>query len=159
MRRIILLCLSFLLLTVSFATSTPVEKPARKNTRDMLIPLGNGQQISVWELSRISVKDAQTLTGKKMKFFDRIGFRIAQRQLRKSINPDGTMRSKKAEKALKQMDGSTGFHIGGFALGFLLGLIGVLIAYLINDEYKSNRTKWAWIGVLAIVAIILLASL
>jgi len=34
-------------------------------------------------------------------------------------------------------DGSLAFYIGGFALGFLLGLIGVLIAYLINDDKKA----------------------
>jgi hypothetical protein len=159
MRKLFLLCLSFIVLNASFAATKLVEKPIKPNTRDMMIPLGNGNKISVWDLSRISVKDAQTLTGKKMKFFDRVGFKIAQRQLRKSINPDGTMSGKKAEKVLKSMDGSSGFHIGGFALGFFLGLIGVLIAYLINDDYKSNRTKWAWLGLATIVLIVILASL
>lgn len=42
--------------------------------------------------------------------------------------------------------GETGFHAGGFFLGLLLGVIGVIIAYLINDEKKHNRVKWAWIG-------------
>ena len=37
-------------------------------------------------------------------------------------------------------------HLGGFALGFFIGLIGVLIAYIIEDDYKRNRVKWAWIG-------------
>jgi hypothetical protein len=38
-------------------------------------------------------------------------------------------------------------------LGFLLGLIGVLIAYLIKDDKKRNRVKWAWLGLLAWVVI------
>jgi uncharacterized membrane protein len=60
--------------------------------------------------------------------------------------------SKKLEKFLKKADGS-GFHLGGFALGFLLGLIGVLIAYLLNDEKKSARVKWAWLGLLTAVVL------
>jgi hypothetical protein len=47
-----------------------------------------------------------------------------------------------------------------FALGFLLGLIGLLIAYLINDDYKHNRVKWAWIGfgIVVVLNIILIAA-
>ena len=48
------------------------------------------------------------------------------------------------------------FNLGGFALGFLLGLIGVLIAYLINDDKKSDRVKWAWIGLAAWIVILIL---
>ena len=59
----------------------------------------------------------------------------------------------------KAAEGGGGFHIGGFALGFLLGLIGVLIAYLINDDKKKERVKWSWIGCLVLVVILLLASL
>lgn len=57
-------------------------------------------------------------------------------------------------------DHSTGFHFGGFALGFFVGLIGVLIAYLIrgDEAVDRNRRKWAWIGfgvyVLLLVALI-----
>lgn len=158
MRKLLLLTLSFLVLSISFAATTVLEKPVKTSTRQMFIPIGKGQTISVWDLSRISVKEVQEITGKKMKFFDKIGFKIAQHKLRNSINPDGTLNSKKAEKMYKRLAGDTGFHIGGFALGFLLGLIGVLIAYLINDDYKSNRTKWAWIGVGVLLVILLIAT-
>ena len=50
-------------------------------------------------------------------------------------------------------DLTSGFHLGGFALGFLIGPIGVLIAYLIDDDKKRNRVKWAWIGLIAWVVI------
>lgn len=124
-----------------------------------MIPIGTtGQKISLLDLSRMSVKDVQAFTGKKMSLVDRIGFKTAQHKLRQSINPDGTLNTKNFQKAAKKAgDGTSGFHIGGFALGFLLGLIGVLIAYLINDDKKQNRTKWAWIGLgVAVVLYILL---
>ena len=47
---------------------------------------------------------------------------------------------------MKKRGDGEGFQAGGFFLGFLLGLIGVLITYLINDDQKRNRVKWAWIG-------------
>jgi hypothetical protein len=81
-----------------------------------------------------------------MNLAERMSFKLAQRQLRGSINADGTVNSKKLANVVKKADGTTGFHVGGFTLGFLLGLIGVLIAYLINDDKKKNRVKWSWIG-------------
>ena len=48
------------------------------------------------------------------------------------------------------------FNIGGFVLGLLLSVIGVLIAYLIGD---TNVIKWAWIGFAVFLVIFLLAVL
>jgi hypothetical protein len=142
----------------TFPSKPPVEVPVL-NANQILLPVGNtGQTISMMDLAHISVKDFQTLTGKKMKIWDKVGFKIAQKKLRDKLNDDGTIKTDVAKKLAKKMaDGPTGFHLGGFALGFLLGLIGVLIAYLINDDKKSNRVKWAWLGLAAWLVILLIA--
>ena len=163
MRKLLVLFIAVLAISFSFGANTPSSsgpKPALK-AKDIMIPIGNtGQKISLLDLSRMSVKDVQKVTGKKMKWVDRIGFKAAQYKLRQSINPDGTVNTKNYQKALKKVnDGTSGFHIGGFALGFLLGLIGVLIAYLINDDKKSNRVKWAWIGLAVWAVIVIIAFL
>lgn len=159
MKKIILLFTALCLVVSSFAAFTLEAPPLKAN--EVYITVGkNGEKISLLNLSRMKVKDLQELTGKKMKFFDKIGFTIAQKRLRESINSDGTFSQKKMQKFFKRAgDGTTGFHIGGFALGFLLGLIGVLIAYLINDDKKSNRTKWAWIGLGVVLVIVILATI
>ncbi|MFC0775898.1 hypothetical protein [Terrimonas alba] len=157
MRRIILLFVTICLFVNSYAAFALEAPPLKAN--EVYITIGkNGEKVSLLDLSRMKIKELQQLTGKRMKLIDRIGFSLAQKQLRESINNDGTFNSKKMQKALKRAgDGTTGFHIGGFALGFLLGLIGVLIAYLIKDDKKANRTKWAWIGVgVAVLLYILL---
>ncbi len=143
---------------VSFSAplSTKPVKPVLPNAADLMIPIGStGEKISLLDLSLMSVKDVEQFTGKKMKFADKVGFKIAQHQLRNSINPDGTLNDKKITKAAKKSADGSGFHIGGFALGFLLGLIGVLIAYLINDDKKKQRVKWAWLGLAAWLVIFL----
>ncbi|HKB43930.1 MAG TPA: hypothetical protein VKC90_06065 [Chitinophagaceae bacterium] len=145
MKKIIVLLAGLLIFTGPFA-SVKVIHP-RLKASEMFFPVGNtGQKISLLELSRIKVKDLQLLTGHKMDIFDRLSFTMAQKKVRNMINRDGTISTKRIEKFTKSHSGETGFHIGGFALGFFLGLIGVLIAYLINDDYKHNRVKWAWIG-------------
>jgi hypothetical protein len=145
--------------------SVPANKPAVEtpvlNANQVMLPVGNtGKLISLMALSEISVKDFETISGKKLNLVDKIGFKLGQKKLRNKIEADGTIRSKTMKKLASKMasDGETGFHIGGFALGFLLGLIGVLIAYLINDDKKSNRVKWAWLGLAVVLVVYLLAA-
>lgn len=157
MKKVFTLLTAICVLANTFA-SVPVTTPPKKAS-EIFIPIGKtGHQISLLDLSQINVKDFEKVSGKKMKLVEKASFKLAQRELRNSINDDGTLNNKKLEKAVKKIDSASGgFHLGGFALGFLLGLIGVLIAYLINDEKKSNRTKWAWIGLgVAVVLYILL---
>ena len=145
MRKVITLLVALIIVGGSYASTTIIEP--KLNAAELFLSVGKtGKQISLLELSKISVKDFQTLTDRKMNLIERVGFKLAQKKVSNSINPDGTFNTKKLDKFLQQREGKTGFHFGGFALGFLLPLIGVLIAYLIKDDKKRNRVKWAWIG-------------
>jgi hypothetical protein len=125
---------------------TPGKQPLR--AEEVYLPVGNtGRLISLMDLSRISVKDFEALSGKKMKFVDKMNFRIGQRQLKKSINQDGTFNRKSIEKYLTAPAGpGGGFSLTGLLLGLLLSLVGVLIAYVIAGSDKRSRVTWAWIG-------------
>jgi len=149
---------SILVMASSFAAYNLAEPP--RKAADIFIALGKtGAQISLMDLAYIKVSEFETLSGKKMQFVDKVGFKIAQRELRNTINEDGTLNSKKLNKmADKMAAGTSDFNIGGFALGFFLSIVGVLIAYIISDDNKAARTKWAWIGALAGLALILLAA-
>ena len=121
---------------------------------EVYLPVGKtGHLISLMDLSRISVKDFETLSGEKMKFSEKVQFKLSQRQLKKSINEDGTFSRKSIEKYLTKppVGGGGVFSLGGLLLGLFLSLIGVLIAYLIGKDNKS-RIRWAWIG--AIISLI-----
>jgi hypothetical protein len=160
MKKLFFLIVAVLILTSSFGTSN-IFLPKGPKASELFIPVGNtGKKISLQELSTINMGDLQMLTGKKISFSEKVSFKIAQRKLRNSIAPDGTIESKKFERLLKNRGGETGFHAGGFFLGLILGLIGVLIAYLIKDDYKRNRVKWAWIGwgVWLVILLIALAA-
>lgn len=151
-----LLVLTFKL---AFTATLSIEKSKLKANQIFLSVGKSGELISLEALSVIKIKDFEALTGKKMNLMDRIGFKASQNQLRNSIDRDGTF-NKKLQKYLnkKKADGTTGFHSGGFFLGFLVGLVGVIIAYAINDEKKKNRVKWSWIGytIRSVIVIVLL---
>ena len=127
---------------------------------DIMIPLGEtGTKISLLDISRLTVKEAEIIRGEKMKFPEKVAFKYAQRKLKQSINPDGSLNDRRLTKNLKKTDGDGGFHAGGFFLGLLLGLIGLIIALLINDDKKKSRVKWALIGWGVWIAIVLIAFL
>jgi hypothetical protein len=152
MKKILALFAAMAIMVSSFAAFPVLDKPSKKAS-EIMVPVGNsGQKISLLDLSRISTSQFEKLSGKNLHLPDKIGFKLAQRELRKSINSDGTVNSKKLEKVAKKLDGS-GFNLGGFALGLLLGPIGVLIAYLIPGENKTSRIKWAWLGLLVAVVL------
>jgi hypothetical protein len=131
----------------------------------VVVPANNGditndaykQKVEMLKkISAMSVKEFETFSGKKMNFVDRTFFKMGQKKLKKSIDANGNVTNKKLDKYLKKgsADGSSGFHLGGFALGFLLGLIGILIAYVaFSDDNKQNRVKWSWIGLAAAIAL------
>jgi hypothetical protein len=154
MKRILTLWVALAIIATSFASGSSVVPPLKKESKikatDVLIPIGkNGQTISLMELSHLKIKELEVITGEKMSLVDKVGFKIAQNQLRHSINADGSFNNRKLEKMAGKAADASGFHLGGFALGFLLFLIGVLIAYLIKDDLKAQRVKWAWIGAAA----------
>jgi len=161
MKQLLTLLIALAVFTTSFAGASTVILPKKNpklNANEVFIPVGkNGEKISLLDLSQMKVKDLEAVTGRKMKLVDKIGFKIAQKQLRSSINADGSINNKNLDRlASKPVDGSN-FNLGGFALGLLLGLIGILIAYLINDDKKSARVKWAWIGFAIWIVILIIA--
>jgi len=138
--------------TTNSIPSSAARPPLKAD--EVYLPVGKtGHLISLMDLSRISVKDFETLSGEKMKFSEKVQFKLSQRQLKKSINEDGTFSRKSIEKYLTKppVGGGGVFSLGGLLLGLFLSLIGVLIAYLIGKDNKS-RIRWAWIG--AIISLI-----
>jgi len=164
MKRLFALLFAMIMATAAAPTVAPavtVAAPAPLKAAEMNIPLGNtGKTVNLQELATMKVSELEKLTGKKMGLLQRVEVKLAQRKLRHSINADGTIRNKKlAMLTSREFGGEDGFHLGGFALGFFLFLIGVLIAYLINDPKQRNRVKWAWIGAGVVLVIVLFANL
>jgi len=160
MRKILILFISILFLTAASA-SFDLAQPPLKASEIFFSVDKSGQKVSLMQLSQMKTSEFEVLTRRRMGLVDRIGFKLAQRELKKSILADGTIDDKKFQKFIKKVDGEIGFHLGGFALGFLLGLIGIIIAYIIKDEKRRNRIKWAWIGfgIYVVLYLIILAAL
>ena len=162
MRKYLLICLCFTiaLQSLAFVVNPGVRKPAL-HASELMISLGaQGSYVSLMDLSVMKRSQLEKLTGRKMNIVQRLAWKGAQKKIRSSIDKDGYVRGNKIQALLGKAEGKSdavsGFHLGGFALGFLLGIIGIIVAYLIKDDKKSNRVKWAWIGFAIWVGIVLL---
>src|SRR5215204_657680 len=103
MKKILAFIVFIATLSVAYATSVSTEKPSLKAS-EIYLPIGkSGQLISIRDLSVIKIKDFEALTGKKMRLVDRVAFALAQKQVRKSINSDGTFNKRKVQKYFNKM--------------------------------------------------------
>lgn len=157
MKKVLLLLVAIALFTTSFAASGYSSLP--KKATEIYLPVGQNTKVSLMELSTMKVKDYEHLSGKHLNFFQKLTFKAGQKKLRDSFSADGTITNKKLLKAVSSDGITSGLNLGWLALGFFLGLIGVLLSYVINGEedVKRNRQKWAWIGFGVWVIIIIIA--
>jgi uncharacterized membrane protein YqaE (UPF0057 family) len=144
MRKFLALFIALSFTLSSFASGSsvlePVSKPVNPKATDIIIPIGSsGQKISLSDFSTMSIKEAEKLTGKKFSLANKLGFKIVQKKLRKSISSDGniTVNSNGKSKA--------GASIPK-VLYVIMALVGLgWLAMGILDNFSGSN--W-WIGLL-----------
>jgi|GEM_PF-2041394 hypothetical protein len=157
MKRLTIFLLAVALFGQSFAAF--VTKSEKAKASEVKVTLSAGTQVSVTELSTMSLKEFEKANGKKLNFLEKKVFKMSQRKLSRMIDADGNIDQKAMDQfAAKEMASTGDFNFGGFILGLLLSIIGVLIAYIIDGK-GSSLVKWAWIGAAVNLAIWLLLAL
>lgn len=133
------------------AVKTPVIDKANVNENIQQIDFTT-TSMSVDDFLNMSAKEIGQKRGKKLKLKERLALMLMKRQIKKAVKKGESVEDM-VERMNAEAESDSTSTILGFLLGFLLGLIGVLIAYLF---YKQG-VKGAWYGVLALLALILIA--
>ena len=137
MKKVLTLLVVFAVMTTSFASVTVEVSP--KKAIEILIPIGtSGKQISLMELSLMSVKEYQQLTGNKLKLTEKLAFKLTQSELKKLINTDGTINSKRLQNLEKKMAAAAD-NRRNLRLALIFLAIGVVFSIL------SYVTGFFWI--------------
>lgn len=148
--RIVLLSIGLITLNLSSSALTlPSSAPVPKSENTVTSPFAN---MTVDDFLSLTPKKYKELTGEKLSLTQKISLKLAQKKIRKAIKNNESIEGADMANAVDTSD----FNIGGFVLGLLLSVIGVLIAYLIGD---TSVIKWAWIGFGVFLVIFLLAVL
>ena len=121
-------------------------------------PAPTAATVTVDALLNMNGREFADVIGHKLSLKEKIVFRIAQRELRKEIKREGIQSDATLDVQQMMADGEKGFYFGGFILGLLLGLIGVLIAYLMKKDKAFIRSTWIGWGVWVALVVILLAA-
>ena len=135
---ILALCFGVLMSTNSFAA---VVEPANSQQETVT---QKSQSITIEDIKTLSAKEIEEKIGQKLNWKQKLAIKLTKNKLAKAD---------KAEDKPAEISG--GFGIG-LLLGFVLGLIGVLLAYLV---FKDKQTiKGSWIGVLGLIVLIILLT-
>ncbi len=109
-------------------------------------------QLSIDDILNKDRKQIEKKIGKKLKLKERIALKVMKKRMKRALKKG------KSKKQVKQAlaRGDFQFHVGGFFLGFLLGLIGVLIAYIFMEK---PAIKSAWLGLGVVLVLVLLGAI
>lgn len=147
MKKLFTLFLSFLFLIINILPSSASflagesKIPEKKET--------SISKMNVEQILALTPKTYEELTGEKMSFKDKIALRYVQKNIKRELKKNGKVDLR------DYIDGdSMRFNIGGFALGLLLGLIGVGLAHIFSNSKSFRRSSWYGLGALVIILLI-----
>ena len=144
MRKSVLVILSMIFTSYSYSTSiySSIEPKAEQVS---IAISGINETINIAEYVKLKVSDFKRLTGQKLTLKERIVFRINQKRIKKTIRKDGAIDMDAYQKAAKE---PFKWNWGGFFLGLLLPIVGLIITAFFKDDQRKNRIDSAAIGTL-----------
>jgi hypothetical protein len=135
---ILTLCFGILVSSNSFAA---VVEPASSQEETVT---QKSPSITIEDIKTLSAKEIEEKIGQKLNWKQKLAIKLTKNKLAKAD---------KAEDKPAEISG--GFGIG-LLLGFVLGLIGVLLAYVV---FKDKQTiKGSWLGFAAVLVLIILLT-
>lgn len=145
-----------IVLCVAIITHAAILPPSKANIEN------SDKKTSIQAIKKFSTmtfNEYETMLGHKASKMEKFAFERMQKKSSKMFDENGNLHSKYEKKFNRMYEGSDGSFLGGFALGFFLGAIGLLLAYVaFKDGDQKNRIKGAWwgFGAAAILFLILI---
>lgn len=137
------LLFNFLICTTHTYSSTNFSLKNPKANEVFFTFAETNVNISLADYIRLSSSDLKKLTVHKLNIKEIIVFKITQKKIKKAISKDGSIDmlafNKQAKKPFK-------WHWGGFFLGLLMPVLGLIITAFFKDEQRKNRIDSAAIG-------------
>jgi len=150
MKKIVAFLFASVIMVQSFA-AVNVELPARKAS-DVMIPIGKtGKSVSLLDLATMSPKDFQAMTGQHLKFSERVAFKLSQKELKTTINRDGTVNVKKLESLNQKMQKAAA---GDNKKNLRLALIFAAAAIVLSILGAVSGIFWVLASIAWLVAVV-----
>ncbi len=121
--------MAFLFMMQNGFSAVPFAIPSPESPNQEAIRKKERERIIMQQIVKLTPREYGELRGKKLNFFERLTFKATQKRMKME---------------LQKADTFSGFNAGGFFLGLLLGILGVIGAYIFSTD--ENFRKWTWIG-------------
>jgi hypothetical protein len=159
MKKVKLIFMSALLgfITITLSSSLPtsnVESKEEVKANLTVNPIFKNS-ISVKTFLSLSPKDIYAGTGNKLSFKEKMGLKFAQKELKTQVKKNQIDENTIVELDKQMGYGESSFNLGGFLLGFFLGLIGVGLAHIFSDDKDFRRSSWKGLGAWIILLLVL----
>jgi hypothetical protein len=147
----LLLVMALVCLTNSTVWSASANSPSKTQKRkaETQQTLAHLATMDYKELKDLKVKDWEEKAGRKLRLKEKIFLGMAKKQAQKF--------DRKVQKG-KAQPNEFKFNIGGFLLGFFLGLIGLLITLAFKDQKNALISAAIGIGVLLVIVLLIAAA-
>ncbi len=139
----------FLSLIIFPDSANAVVQPTRDNLPAYTKDINGFSAASLDDLLHLNARELGKKRGKKLKLKERLGLFLIKKEIKRARKKGKT--DAEIIQALNEPRDS-GKKTGAFILGLLLGLIGVLIAYLAFRK----QARFAWYGLLTYLGILAL---
>lgn len=148
MRTLLLTTFCLFLYHLSFGVNPiiPSENEATLSNIDLI-----AKNYSSKDILQLNARKYKKATQTRLSLKDRVCLHISKVEIARAIKQG------KSEEEIQRLVAATDDNSQlwlAFLLGFVLGLMGVLVCYLV-DDFKAH-TKYAWIGLGSRVALVLL---
>lgn len=162
MKKILALFFALVFMSNSFAIVS-AELPRALKASQLYLPIAKtGKSVSLLELSTMSVKEYQNLSGQHLKLMDKLSFKMAQRELKRVINKDGSVNVKKLEalnKKIQKAASEDSKRYLRWALIFLgAGIILSLLGYLVPFTWYLGYIAYLASGVFFVLWLVNMAG-
>lgn len=117
--------------------------------------LAASKYLKASEFVNLSVAEFNSLTGKKLNFFQRMSFKVAKMRMKHDLKTNPNL------LITDYVDGVGTFKVDvlWLILGIILGPIGVLIAYLTKQESYKITSSWIGFGIAVLLSLVFWKSL
>jgi len=134
---------------VLFTEPTPASAEVPTSAAEKNVKEGNLGALSATQILSLTPKGYEEMSGKKMSFKQKFILKYVQHNIKRDLKKEGSVDVKNYFD-----EGDRRFNLGGFALGFLLGLIGVALAHIFSNNKSFRRSSWYGIGAVLIILVI-----
>jgi hypothetical protein len=157
-KTLLILAVAIIALTSAFRPAAVLVKPVTASAVT-IVPEdeANPQSMTIAEILELKKSDLKELLGAKPSFKERMAFDMLQQNLKREVKKNGLDPNQRVNFSAQMDEITSGFNAGGFFLGLILGLLGVLGVYIFSKD--KNMVRWAWRGWFVWLALLLTAVL